>query len=344
MQESPGKTGILLVNLGTPDEPSPAAVRRYLAQFLWDPRVVEIPRLLWWPILHGIVLRTRPRVSAKRYESIWTRDGSPLKFHTERQTLLLRGLLGERDRDTVKTLSVRYAMRYGNPSIRSVVEECHAQGCSRLLVIPLYPQFAGSTTGSVLDELPRALRRLPDPLEFRSVRHFHDHPGYIKALAGAVNREWMKIGRPDKLILSFHGIPVRTVVRGDPYHEECEATARLLATALGLQPDQYLVTYQSRFGRAKWLEPYTSASLEALGKNGTRRVDVFCPGFVSDCLETLEEIAQEGRAQFLCAGGKEFNYLPCLNEADDWIAALADMVETGLAGWVETATRPGIRK
>lgn len=328
------RTGVLLVNLGTPDAPTPEAVRRYLAQFLSDPRVVEIPRALWWLVLHGIILRTRPAVSARRYASIWTEQGSPLRVHTEKQTLLLQGLLGERGR---KDLVIRYAMRYGNPAIETVIAELKAAGCDRLLVLPLYPQYASSTTASTLDEVFRVLGKTRNQPELRTIRHFHDHPGYIAALANTIKREWMDRGRPDKLLLSFHGVPQYTLERGDPYHCECQKTARLLATALGLAPESWMVTFQSRFGRAEWLQPYTQATLEALGKSGTRRVDVVCPGFVADCLESLEEIAQEGRKLFLAAGGKEFNYLPCLNESDSWIAALAELVGDGLAGWPATA-------
>jgi ferrochelatase len=322
----------LLVNLGTPDAPTPAAVRRYLAQFLADPRVVEIPRVIWRPILHGIILRTRPRASARRYASVWTDLGSPLRVHTERQTTLLQGLLGERGR---KDLLVRCAMRYGSPSIETVIGELKTEVCDRLLVLPLYPQYAASTTASTLDEVFRIFARIRNQPELRVIRHFHDHPGYIGALARSIKQEWGHRGRPDKLLVSFHGVPRISFTRGDPYHCECQKTGRLLAAALGLGPEQFQVTFQSRFGRAEWLQPYTAATLQSLGRSGTRRVDVACPGFVADCLETLEEIAQECKADFLAAGGKEFNYLPCLNEADDWIAALADIVEQGLAGWDE---------
>ncbi len=324
------RTGILLVNLGTPDAPTPAALRRYLAQFLTDPRVVEIPRVLWWLILHGYILRTRPRVSAKRYASVWTTGGSPLRVHTERQTLLLQGLLGEQGR---KDLVVRHAMRYGRPSIGTLVAELKAEACDRLLILPLYPQYAASTTASALDEVFRAFGTIRNQPELRVVRHFHDHPGYIAALARGIRQEWAQRGRPDKLLMSFHGVPRATLTRGDPYYCECQKTGRLLAAALGLRPEEYQVTFQSRFGRAEWLQPYTSGVLETLGRSGVRRVDVTCPGFVADCLETLEEIAQECKSCFIAAGGKDFNYLPCLNEADDWIAALADIASTGLAGW-----------
>jgi ferrochelatase len=330
------RTGVLLINLGTPDAPTPAAVRKYLAQFLADPRVVEIPRPLWWLILHGFILRTRPAASARRYAAIWTGAGSPLRVHTEKQTALLQGLLGMRGR---KDLLIRYAMRYGEPAIAGVIAGMKAEGCDRLLVVPLYPQYAASTTASALDEVFRVLSSVRNQPELRVVRHFHDHPGYIAALAKNITYQWSKIDRPDKLLLSFHGVPRFTLEQGDPYHCECQKTGRLLAEALGLAPERVQVTFQSRFGRAQWLRPYTAETLEALARAGTRRVDVACPGFVADCLETLEEIAQEGKSLFLAAGGKEFNYLPCLNEADDWIATLADLVTTGLAGWAELDNR-----
>ncbi len=331
------KTGVLLVNLGTPDAPTPAAVRRYLAQFLADPRVVEIPKPLWWLILHGVILRVRPAASAKKYALIWSKEGSPLRVHTQRQALLLQGLLGVRRKQAgLDNLVVGWGMRYGNPSIAGAMQELKAAGCDRLLVIPLYPQYAASTTASSLDEIARVLARWRNLPELRVVRHFHDHPGYIAALVARVNREWEKLGRPDHLLMSFHGLPRYSLTRGDPYHCECQKTGRLLAEALGLKPDQYQVTFQSRFGRTEWLQPYTALTLETLGRAGTGRVDVVCPGFVTDCLETLEEIAIEGKAIFLGAGGKEFNYLRCLNEDDGWIATLADLIAANTAGWSES--------
>jgi ferrochelatase len=320
----------LLVNLGTPDAPTPAATRAFLKEFLSDPRVVEIPRVLWWPILHLFVLRTRPKASAARYERIWTRDGSPLRIHTERQAKLLRGYLGERKRAGVV---VDYAMRYGSPSIGSKLPALTAQGCERVLLVPLYPQYSASTTATVFDAASRALARTGVEPEVRTVRHFHDDTGYIRALEQSVRDQWMRRGRPAVLLMSFHGIPRRAVDRGDPYERECRETARLLAEALGLAPEQYRVTFQSRFGRAEWLKPYTAEVLAELGRQRLETVDVICPGFVCDCLETLEEIAIEGKALFLAAGGGELRYIPCLNERHEWIAALADMVERNLDAW-----------
>jgi protoporphyrin/coproporphyrin ferrochelatase len=322
-------TAVVLCNLGTPDEPTPPALRRYLAEFLGDPRVVEIPRVLWWLILYGIILRVRPKKSAAKYATIWTPEGSPLKFWTEKQSIMLRGWLGERGH----AVTVRYAMRYGNPGIGEVLDALKAEGVERVLVLPAYPQYSATTTASVFDAIyawAMRIRRLP---EFRFVNRYHDDPGYIEALASRITRHWQDHGRADKLVMSFHGIPLRNVQLGDPYQAECLQTAQLLAEKLGLQAQQYAVTFQSRFGKAKWLEPYTEPSLVALARAGTRSVDVVCPGFTGDCLETLEEIAQEAREAFLHAGGKEFRYIPCLNDSPAWITALAGIAERHLAGW-----------
>ncbi|HEY9238416.1 MAG TPA: ferrochelatase [Burkholderiaceae bacterium] len=326
------RTAVLLCNLGTPDAPTPAAVRRYLAEFLSDRRVVEIPRLLWLAILHGVILRTRPARSARKYASIWTPEGSPLKVWTEKQTKLLRGYLGERGH----TVTVHYAMRYGGPSIASVLDELKAKGATRVLVLPLYPQYSGTTTASVSDAVYAWAQQVRTVPELRFVARYHDDAGYIGALARRVEDHWMAHGRPDKLLLSFHGVPRRTLTLGDPYHCECLKTARLLGERLRLGKDDMVVTFQSRLGRAEWLQPYTEPTLIALAKRGVRRVDVLCPGFTSDCLETLEEIDQEGRAAFLAAGGAEFHYLPCLNDQHEWIAALAAVAIRHMQGWPTT--------
>ena len=330
-QTSAANIGLLLVNLGTPDAPTPTAVRRYLKEFLSDTRVVEIPRLIWWPILNGIILNTRPRKSAKKYASVWMPEGSPLKVHTERQAKLLAGYLG----DTLKTpVKVALAMRYGNPSIDSVLAEFKAGGCDRILVLPLYPQYASSTTGAVFDVIADRIKRTRSLPELRLVRGFHDDAGYIEALAASIRDHWKKHGRGDRLVMSFHGLPRYTVERGDPYYDECQATASLLATALGLAPEQWQITFQSRFGRTEWLQPYTSVVLADLAKQGVGRVDIACPGFPADCLETLEEIGMEGREDFLAAGGQELRLIPCLNERDDWIRALAALAGRQMAGWI----------
>ena len=323
------RTAVLLCNLGTPDEPTPKAVRRYLAEFLSDHRVVEIPRLLWMLILHGIILRFRPAKSAAKYASIWTPEGSPLKLWTEKQAKLLQGWLGQRNHQ----VKVRWAMRYGSTSIPSQLDAMKAEGVTRVLVVTAYPQYSGTTTASVFDAVyqwAQATRTLP---ELRFVNHYHDHADYIAALASSVERHWKKNGKPDKLVMSFHGVPERTLHLGDPYHCECFKTARLLGTKLGLNKDQYQVTFQSRLGRAKWLEPYTEPTLIAMGKAGVKRVDVLCPGFTSDCLETLEEINMEAREAFLHAGGKEFHYIPCLNDDPEWITALCNVTQQHLQGW-----------
>ena len=332
------RTGVLLCNLGTPDEPTPKAVRRYLAEFLSDQRVVEIPRLLWLLILHGIILRFRPAKSAAKYASIWTPEGSPLKVWTERQAKLLQGWLGQRNH----RVSVRWAMRYGSTSIGSQLDAMKAEGVTRVLVVTAYPQYASATTASVFDAVyhwAQATRALP---ELRFVNHYHDHADYIAALASSVQRHWKKNGKPDKLVMSFNGVPERTLKLGDPYHCECFKTARLLATQLGLSKEQYQVTFQSRLGRAKWLEPYTEPTLIAMGKAGIKRVDVICPGFTSDCLETLEEINMEAREAFLHAGGKAFHYIPCLNDDPEWISALCNVTQQHLLGW-NTLEQPDAR-
>ena len=329
-------TAVVLCNLGTPDAPTPAAVRRYLAEFLSDSRVVEIPRILWWPILHGIVLRLRPARSARKYASIWMAEGSPLKVWTERQAVLLEGYLGQRDH----RVAVRYAMRYGKPSMASVLDAVKAAGAQRILILPLYPQYAASTTASIGDALAAWMCRVRNLPEIRFVKHYHDDPGYIDALARRVEEHWRVNGRPDRLVLSFHGLPLRSVALGDPYQSECLETGRLVAQRLKAPDDFVVVTFQSRFGKAEWLQPYTEPTLVGLARAGVGRVDVFCPGFTSDCLETLEEIDQEARAAFLAAGGRQFGYVPCLNDQHEWIAALAGVAIRHLQGW-DTAPLSG---
>jgi protoporphyrin/coproporphyrin ferrochelatase len=330
-------TAILLCNLGTPDAPTTSAVRRYLAEFLSDHRVVEIPKPIWWLILHGIILRLRPAKSAQKYAIIWTAEGSPLKVWSEKQAKLLQGTLGEQGHK----VQVRLGMRYANPSMRSQLDALKAEGFNRILVLPMYPQYSGTTTASVFDAVyswAAKVRRIP---ELRFVNNYHDHPGYISALAARVSGYWQQHGRPDKLVLSFHGVPERTLHLGDTYHCECYKTARLLAEQLGLTKDQLQVTFQSRFGKAKWLEPYTEPTLVALAQAGVKRVDVLCPGFTVDCLETLEEIDMEAREAFLHAGagsaaaldGRSFHYIPCLNESPQWVHALSQIAQQHLSGW-----------
>jgi ferrochelatase len=325
------KTGILLVNLGTPEAPTPQALRPYLRQFLSDPRVVEIPRVLWWPILNGVILNTRPKKSAAKYASIWTSEGSPLKVHTEKQAKLLKGWLGEK---IASPFLVEYAMRYGHPSLPDTLARMKAAGCDRLLVLPAYPQYAASSTATAFDAVFDWLRQTRNQPALRTVRHYHDHPAYIHALAANIRDQWQMHGRPEVLVMSFHGVPRYTLDKGDPYHCECQKTGRLLAEALGLDAKQYRLTFQSRFGRAEWLQPYTDKTLETLGREGVRSVQVVAPGFTAACLETLEELAMEGRETFLTAGGKDFRYLPALNEHPRWIEALGQIALENLGGWV----------
>lgn len=330
---TPSRTGILLVNLGTPDAPTAPAVRRYLKEFLSDPRVVEIPRAVWWLILHLAILPFRSAKSAAKYALVWMPEGSPLRVWTDKQAKLLRGALGARGHD----VPVEFAMRYGSPSIASALDRLHAKRCDRILVLSMYPQYSASTAASTFDAVAawgRSIRNVP---AFRFVRSFHDDPGYIDSLAAQVvafrMREQIALDPRRKLVMSFHGLPKRNLLRGDPYHCECLKTGRMVAERLGLGVDDWAVSFQSRFGRAEWLQPYTTATLEALGRSGATAVDVFCPGFPADCLETLEEIALEGRQTFVGAGGKDYRYIPCLNDADAWIAALATLAETHLQGW-----------
>ena len=329
------RDGILLVNLGTPAAPTAAAVRRYLAEFLSDPRVVEIPRALWLPILYGVILAVRPARSARKYAEIWSPEGSPLAVHSARQAALLRATLG------AQAPMVEHAMRYGAPSVAAALDRMRAAGCDRILVVPLYPQYAASTTASTFDAVSAWLARARNVPELRLVKHFHDHPAYVAALAAGVRRHWEAHGRSAKLVMSFHGLPRFALERGDPYHCECQATGRLLAEALGLAPEQYMVTFQSRFGRAEWLQPYTEPSLIELARQGIGRVDVVCPGFVADCLETLEEIGIGAKQAFLAHGGREFRLVPCLNEAPEWIDALASICAAH--GWAPREA-PGLAR
>ena len=323
-------TGVLLVNLGTPDAPTPSAVRRYLREFLGDPRVVEIPRPVWFVILNLFILPFRPAKTAKKYASVWMTDGSPLRVYHERQAQLLRGYLGEKMKQPVPVVA---AMRYGKLSIADGLKELKSRGCARVLVIPMYPQFAASTTESVRDALNKALRKWKPAPKVRFVEDFHDHGAYAKAVAKSVNEYWFKHGRPDKLLISFHGLPQRSVDRGDPYQKQCLATAKAVAIELGWDDARTVVTFQSRFGAQEWLKPYTDKTLESLPAQGVKRVDVICPGFCADCLETLEEIAIEGRHAFLRAGGKEFHYIPTMNDRPPWMTALTIIAMENLAAF-----------
>jgi protoporphyrin/coproporphyrin ferrochelatase len=325
------RTVILLVQLGTPEAATPAALRKYLKEFLSDRRVVsDIPALVWQIILRGIILNIRPRKSAAKYASIWLKEGSPLRVHTETQYKLLKGWLGQTGQDC----DVAFAMRYGQPSIASVLQQLRDRGMERLLVLPMYPQYAAATTATVVDAVFKELSTWRNQPEVRTVKHFHDDPAYIEALASHVKAHWQRQGSsPEHLLMTFHGVPRRSLDLGDPYHCECLKTGRLLAERLQLRQDQYSLSFQSRFGKAEWLQPYTSQILKKLAGQIKGRVDVFCPGFVVDCLETLEEIAQEGKEDYHEAGGQEFGYIPCLNDDPAFIAALGQLTTRHTSGW-----------
>ncbi|PKO47681.1 MAG: ferrochelatase [Betaproteobacteria bacterium HGW-Betaproteobacteria-22] len=325
------KVGILLANLGTPDAPTAKALRPYLRQFLSDRRIVEIPRIIWWFILNCIILVIRPKKSAEKYASVWTKEGSPLLVHAQKQAILLRGFLGQKIKSP---FAVELGMSYGNPSMQSAIDKLKAQHCNRILVFPLYPQYAASSTASALDAVWRTLLKTRNMPAIRTIKHYHDHPAYIAALAQSVRDHWRTNGKPSKLVMSFHGVPKAHLMNGDPYHCECHKTGRLLAEALALSKDEYLVAFQSRFGKQEWLKPYLADTLETLGKAKTARIDVICPGFSSDCLETLEEIAMEGKHIFQSHGGGDYHYIPALNESEPWIHAMTAIALENLQGWV----------
>lgn len=326
---SRARVGVLLVNLGTPDAPTAPALRRYLKEFLSDPRVVEIPKLIWWPILNLIILTVRPAKSAAKYASVWMPEGSPLRVYSVAQKDRLQALLQEKGLD----IAVELSMRYGQPSIAAGIDALKARGVTRMVVLPLYPQFSASTTATVFDKVYESLARLRNPPALRLVRSFCDFPAYIQAWADQIRAYWQQHGRGDLLLFSFHGVPKRSLLKGDPYHCECHKTGRLIAEALGLAPHEWKLAFQSRFGRAEWLKPYTAESLEALPAQGIKRLDIACPGFISDCLETLEEIAMEGREDFLEAGGTSYHYIACLNDSYAAIAMLEALVLQETAGW-----------
>ena len=321
-------TGVLLTNLGTPDAPTAEALKVYLKEFLWDPRVVEEPRWKWWLILNGIILNTRPAKSAEAYQSVWTEKGSPLMLHSLDQQAGLQAALGD-------GVHVELAMRYGNPSITSGLQKLREKGCTKILLFPLYPQYAAATTGSTFDAVADELktwRRVP---ELRMISSYHDHPAYIDALASSVRRQWDEHGKPDRFLMSFHGIPQRYFDNGDPYPCMCKKTGRLLAEALELNEGEWFVSYQSRFGKEAWITPYTDETLKEWGAEGLKRVDVICPGFSSDCLETIEEIGVENRDYFIEAGGKELQYIPALNSDAEHIKALTEIANEHIKGWID---------
>ena len=324
-------TGILLVNLGTPDAPIPAALRRYLSEFLADPRITEMPRWLWWLILHGIILRIRPRRSALKYQKIWTAQGSPLLRISQAQTQALQQAVATYFNGQMKVV---LGMRYGNPSIATGLEQLRQANAQHILILPLYPQYSSASTGSIFDAVSDVLkywRWIPD---IRFISHYHDRPDYIQALVTQIQNYWNQHGTPDKLLFSFHGIPKRFFMAGDPYYCECQKTARLIAEQMALSEEKWQVVFQSRFGREEWLKPYTDHTLAILGKTGVKRIDVICPGFAADCLETLEEINQENRQIFLQAGGQEFHYIPALNDNIEHMQALQELIIRHTQGWL----------
>ncbi len=325
------RCGVLLVNLGTPDAPNTAAVRRYLAEFLSDPRVIELPRALWLPLLHGVILPFRSPRSAHAYRTIWQADGSPLRIESER----LRDRLADRLADAARPVEVRLAMRYGSPSIADVLDDWITGGLRRLLVLPLYPQFSATTTASVFDAVGRALGRWRWPPELRLINDYHHQPGWTDAIAGSIRAHWQQYGRGDRLLFSFHGLPKRYLLAGDPYFCQCQGSARRIAAALGLADDDWQVTFQSRVGREEWLRPYTDETVAELPAQGVRTLDVVCPGFATDCLETLEEIAIRADQGFRDAGGIALRYIPALNAAPAHVEALATLLERHGRGWPE---------
>ena len=330
---TPASTAVVLVNLGTPDAPTAPALRRYLKQFLSDPRVVEIPKLLWWPILNGIILNLRPKKSAAKYATVWMPEGSPLRVHTERQAKLLRGLLGQRGHQ----VTVTWAMRYGSPSIPDVLAHLKAEGASRILIVPMYPQYAASTTATVVDACSAWLLQTRNQPEMRFVRNFHDREGYLAALEQSVRRHWQAngpLGANDRLLISFHGLPRRSLDLGDPYFCECQKTGRLLVERLNLKPEQFQICFQSRFGKAEWLQPYTDKTVEALAKSGVKNLAIVTPGFSADCLETLEEIAVENGDIFKANGGVNFAAIPCLNDSEDGMRVIRAITLRELQGWI----------
>ncbi|MBS1270161.1 MAG: Ferrochelatase [Gammaproteobacteria bacterium] len=334
--DQPLRAGVLITNLGTPDAPARKDLRRYLKEFLSDPRVVEFPRPLWWLILNFVILNLRPARSAKAYRKIWTPQGSPLLVHSRGLIESVIEKVGER---FPRQPLVKFAMRYGVPSIASVLGQMHDARIHRLLVLPMYPQYSGSTTGSTFDAVSRELNGWRWVPELRIINGYHNHELYIDALAARIRRVWRE-HRGELLLMSFHGVPRRYLLEGDPYHCQCHATARLLADKLELRVDQWKVVFQSHFGRERWLQPYCEEMLQSLPSQGTRSVDVVCPGFAVDCLETLEEIAMRNRGSFLKAGGKSFQYIPCLNEEDSHRDLVLKLIEEHTSGWPEFEKPP----
>ena len=322
-------TGILLVNLGTPEAPTTVAVRRYLAEFLSDPRVVEIPRPLWWLILHLFVLPFRPRKSAEAYAKVWLSEGSPLLVYSNRLSLEISQKLQDEHQGTI----VKLAMRYGKPAIEEVLNEMREKSVQRLLILPMFPQYSATTTASVFDEIARILSTWRWQPELRYINHYHKHPLYVHACAEQIRSFRNQHGSGDLLLFSFHGLPKRNLLEGDPYHCQCHATTRLIVQALSLSEHEYKLCFQSRFGRAEWLQPYTEPTLRELAKQGVKTIDVFCPGFSVDCLETLEEIAIRGQEVFIEAGGLELRYIPALNDNQSHVESIINLISRNIENW-----------
>ncbi len=330
--DTPACTGILLTNLGTPDAPTISAVRRFLAEFLSDPRVIEVPKLLWWLILHGIILCIRPHRSAKAYQKIWTEKGSPLLDTSNKQAVAIQEEINQRSPANFK---IALAMRYGNPSLEGGLEKLREANAQRILILPLYPQYSATTTASTFDAVSNVLKNWRWLPELRMINHYYNDPDYLHVLAESVKSHWDENGRAEKLLFSFHGIPKQYADAGDPYPDECKTTARLVADELQLNNAQWLVSFQSRFGPREWLKPYTDLILKEWGSSGILSVDVVCPGFAADCLETLEEINMRYRAFFLEAGGERFSYIPALNDRPSHITALVKLILRHCRNWAD---------
>ncbi len=330
---TPEKLGVLMINLGTPDAPETPEVRRYLAQFLSDPRIIELPRWLWKTILHGIILRVRPAKSAEAYKEVWSEtDGSPLLSISKKQQAALQKELSARYGDDVV---VGLGMRYGTPSVDDALTELEQHNVRRLLIIPMYPQYSGTTTASVFDEVANRLQRTRWLPELRFINQWCDEPGYIKVLANSVKKYWAENGKNDLLVTSYHGIPMRYLLNGDPYHCLCHKTTRLLAEELAIDPSKTKVVFQSRVGKEEWLQPYCDETMKRLPKDGVTKIDVISPAFAADCLETIEEIEGENREYFMENGGESFNYIPCLNDDAEHMQFMADLVGKHIQGWPE---------
>jgi ferrochelatase len=338
--ELPARSALLLLNLGTPDAPNAAALRRYLAEFLADPRVIELPRIVWLPILYGAILPFRAPRSAAAYRRIWTPEGSPLRVESERLTAAVQTELTARDAQ----VTVRLAMRYGSPSIASVLRELRSQGLRHVLVLPLYPQFSATSTATALDAVMAELQTWRWAPELRTIADYHHEAAWLDAVAGSIRRHWQKHERGQRLLLSFHGIPQRYVDAGDPYFEQCRASAHGIAQRLSLSDSEWQMCFQSRVGRERWLQPYTQQLLESLPAQGVKRIDVVCPGFAVDCLETLEEIAMEGREEFIAAGGESLSYIPALNSDAAHVAMLTELALRHGAGWCDFDADTGVSR